>query len=161
MLYNVEVYLNGKKEAFEVSEECSLLDMIRDKAGLEGCKRGCDMGECGACTVLLDGLPVNSCSYLAVQADGKSVMTIEGLGGADGEMHPIQQALYDAGAVQCGYCIPGMVLSAKALLDRDPDPSSEVIRKALSGNLCRCTGYTKIEAGVKLAAERMRSGGVK
>ena len=119
------------------------------------------MGECGACTVLLDGLPVNSCSYLAVQADGKSVTTIEGLGGADGSMHPIQQALYDAGAVQCGYCIPGMVLSAKALLDRNPDPSSESIRKALSGNLCRCTGYTKIEAGVKLAAERMRSGGVK
>lgn len=159
MQYTVEIFLNGEKCSFDVSEECTLLDMIRDKAGLEGCKRGCDMGECGACTVLLDGMPVNSCSYLAVQADGKSVTTIEGLTGKDGAMHHIQQALYDVGAVQCGYCIPGMVLSAKALLSRNPNPASNDIRKALSGNLCRCTGYTKIEAGVKLAAERMKKGG--
>ena len=107
--------------------------------------------------MLLDGQPVNSCSYLSVQADGRSVVTIEGLTKGT-ELHPVQQAFYDAGAVQCGYCIPGMVLSAKALLDKNPAPSSDEIRKALSGNLCRCTGYTKIEEAVKLAAERLGGG---
>ena len=113
--------------------------------------------KCPRIRKLLDGEPVNSCSYLAVQADGRSVVTIEGLTKGS-ELHPVQQAFYDAGAVQCGYCIPGMVLSAKALLDKKPAPSSDEIRKALAGNLCRCTGYTKIEKAVKLAAERMGGG---
>ena len=157
MDYKIEIFLNGESCSFAVSEDETLLDTIRVKAGLEGCKRGCDSGECGACTVLLDGQPVNSCSYLSVQADGRSVVTIEGLTKGT-ELHPVQQAFYDAGAVQCGYCIPGMVLSAKALLDKNPAPSSYEIRKALSGNLCRCTGYTKIEEAVKLAAERLGGG---
>ena len=157
MDYKIEIFLNGESCSFAVSEDETLLDTIRVKAGLEGCKRGCDSGECGACTVLLDGQPVNSCSYLSVQADGRSVVTIEGLTKGT-ELHPVQQAFYDAGAVQCGYCIPGMVLSAKALLDKNPAPSSDEIRKALSGNLCRCTGYTKIEEAVKLAAERLGVG---
>ncbi len=157
MDYKIEIFLNGESCSFAVSEDETLLDTIRVKAGLEGCKRGCDSGECGACTVLLDGQPVNSCSYLSVQADGRSVVTIEGLTKGT-ELHPVQQAFYDAGAVQCGYCIPGMVLSAKALLDKNPAPSSDEIRKALSGNLCRCTGYMKIEEAVKLAAERLGGG---
>ena len=157
MDYKIEIFLNGESCSFAVSEDETLLDTIRVKAGLEGCKRGCDSGECGACTVLLDGQPVNSCSYLSVQADGRSVVTIEGLTKGT-ELHPVQQAFYDAGAVQCGYCIPGMVLSAKALLDKNPAPSSDEIRKALSGNLCRCTGYTKIEEEVKLVAERLGGG---
>ena len=157
MDYKIEIFLNGESCSFAVSEDETLLDTIRVKAGLEGCKRCCDSGECGACTVLLDGQPVNSCSYLSVQADGRSVVTIEGLTKGT-ELHPVQQAFYDAGAVQCGYCIPGMVLSAKALLDKNPAPSSDEIRKALSGNLCRCTGYTKIEEAVKLAAERLGGG---
>ena len=157
MDYKIEIFLNGESCSFAVSEDETLLDTIRVKAGLEGCKRGCDSGECGACTVLLDGQPVNSCSYLSVQADGRSVVTIEGLTKGT-ELHPVQQAFYDAGAVQSGYCIPGMVLSAKALLDKNPAPSSDEIRKALSGNLCRCTGYTKIEEAVKLAAERLGGG---
>lgn len=157
MDYKIEILLNGESCSFTVSEDETLLETIRVKAGLEGCKRGCDSGECGACTVLLDGYPVNSCSYLSIQADGRSVVTIEGLTKGT-ELHPVQQAFYDAGAVQCGYCIPGMVLSAKALLDKNPAPSSDEIRKALSGNLCRCTGYTKIEAAVKLAAERLDGG---
>ena len=157
MDYKIEIFLNGESCSFAVSEDETLLDTIRVKAGLEGCKRGCYSGECGACTVLLDGQPVNSCSYLSVQADGRSVVTIEGLTKGT-ELHPVQQAFYDAGAVQCGYCIPGMVLSAKALLDKNPAPSSDEIRKALSGNLCRCTGYTKIEEAVKLAAERLGGG---
>lgn len=157
MDYKIEIFLNGESCSFAVYEDETLLDTIRVKAGLEGCKRGCDSGECGACTVLLDGQPVNSCSYLSVQADGRSVVTIEGLTKGT-ELHPVQQAFYDAGAVQCGYCIPGMVLSAKALLDKNPAPSSDEIRKALSGNLCRCTGYTKIEEAVKLAAERLGGG---
>lgn len=157
MDYKIEIFLNGESCSFAVSEDETLLDTIRVKAGLEGCKRGCDSGECGACTVLLDGQPVNSCSSLSVQADGRSVVTIEGLTKGT-ELHPVQQAFYDAGSVQCGYCIPGMVLSAKALLDKNPAPSSDEIRKALSGNLCRCTGYTKIEEAVKLAAERLGGG---
>lgn len=154
MNYKIEMLLNGENVSFNVSEDETLLDTIRERAGLEGCKRGCDSGECGACTVLLDGEPVNSCSLLSVQADGRAVTTIEGLS-AGGELHPIQQAFYDAGAVQCGFCIPGMVLSAKALLDKNASPADGEIREALSGNLCRCTGYTKIEKAVKLAAERM------
>lgn len=154
MEYKIEIFLNGEKVSFVVSDKETLLDVIREKAGLTGCKRGCDSGECGACTVLLDGNAINSCSYLAVQADGSSVTTIEGLS-KNGELHPIQQAFYDSGAVQCGYCIPGMVLSAKALLDKNSAPSDSEIRRSISGNLCRCTGYTKMAKAIKLAADRM------
>ena len=154
----ITLQLNGSEKQFSVDEEETLLEVIRNRAGLTGTKRGCDSGECGACTVLLDGRPVNSCCVLAVQADGCQVETIEGLGQKSAP-HPLQEAFRDAGAIQCGFCTPGMVLTAKALLDKNPDPSREEIREALSGNLCRCTGYAKIEEAVLLGAERLKTAG--
>ena len=132
----------------------TLSGVLRNELGLTGTKEGCDDCECGACMVLLDGQPVNSCSFLAVQAQGRSITTVEGL--ADGsELHPLQAAILRAGGVQCGFCTPGMLMSAQALLDRNPSPSSEEIRIGLSGNLCRCTGYAKIiESVAETAAER-------
>lgn len=152
---DVTITLNGARRSFTAAPRESLLHLIREQAHLTGTKCGCDIGECGACTVLLDGRPVNSCCILAEQIDGCTVETIESLGTA-GEPHPIQRAFADAGAIQCGFCTPGMILSAKALLDRNSDPDDEEIRAALSGNLCRCTGYAKIVAAVRLAACRMR-----
>ena len=146
--------LNGKPCQVEVKPHQRLLDMLRDDLRLTGTKEGCGIGECGACTVILNGRAVNSCCVLAEQAHGCTVETIEGIGSA-GHPHPLQQAFVDAGAIQCGFCTPGMILSAKALLDRNPDPSEEDIRLAMSGNLCRCTGYTKIIDAVALAAQRM------
>ena len=128
----------------------SLLQALRGDVGLTGTKEGCDDSECGACMVLVDGRPVNSCSYLALQADGREITTVEGLA-KNGELHPLQQAFLDEGGVQCGFCTPGMLISAEALLTRNPDPSEEEVRLALRGNLCRCTGYQKI-AGAGLAA---------
>lgn len=151
----ITVYLNHEPRAFDVEPRETLLHLIREKARLTGTKCGCDLGECGACTVLLDGRAINSCCVLAEQVDGRRVETIEGIGAA-GAPHPLQQAFMDAGAIQCGFCTPGMILSAKALLDRSPNPSRAEIREALSGNLCRCTGYAKIIEAVELAAERMR-----
>ena len=157
MLYTVRINLNNEWRVFDgVEERETLLDLLRDKAGIKSCKRGCDSGECGACTVLLNGAVVNSCCYLALQADGKAVATLEGLKGDDGGLHPIQQAFIYEGAVQCGFCIPGMILAAKALLDGNPAPSSSQIRAAMSGNICRCTGYAKIEKAVESAAEAIR-----
>lgn len=152
----ITIQLNGTNRQFSVGEEETLLSVIRNQAGLTGTKRGCDSGECGACTVLLDGQPVNSCCVLAVQADGCQVETIEGLGQGT-HPHPLQEAFRDAGAVQCGFCTPGMVLAAKALLDKNPSPSREQIREAMSGNLCRCTGYAKIEEAVLLGAKRLQN----
>ena len=151
----ITIQLNGVRRQFLVGEEETLLEVLRNRAGLTGTKRGCDSGECGACTVILDGRAVNSCCVLAVQADGCQVTTIEGLGERT-HPHPLQEAFRDAGAVQCGFCTPGMVLTAKALLDRNPDPSREEIQEAMSGNLCRCTGYAKIEEAVLLGAKRLR-----
>ena len=134
-----------------------LIDVIRDVIGLTGTKEGCGEGECGACTVIMDGRPVNSCLVLAAQADGAEIVTIEGLM-EDGGMSLIQRNFVDLGAVQCGFCSPGMILTAKALLDENPDPSEEDVREALSGNLCRCTGYDKIVDAVLATAAAMRAG---
>jgi len=143
MKYPVELIVNGEKYEVYVSPRRTLAEMLREDLGLTGVKQGCGEGECGACTVLLDGLPVSSCLILAVEATGTQVTTIEGV--ADGpELHPLQKSFVDEGAVQCGFCTPGMVLNAKALLEENPDPTDHEIRKALSGNLCRCTGYQKI-----------------
>jgi carbon-monoxide dehydrogenase small subunit len=135
----------------------TLLRVLRDDLGRTGTKEGCDDSECGACMVLVDGRPVNSCSYLALQADGRAVTTVEGLAG-DRALHPLQQAFLEGGGIQCGFCTPGMLISAAALLARDPDPSDEAIRDGLAGNLCRCTGYQPIIRAVRTAAAAMRAG---
>jgi len=146
--------LNGKNVKCEADGKTLLVDTIRETFGLTGTKKACGTGDCGACTVLLNGKAIRSCTYLTAMVDGKEVTTIEGIEGPDG-LHPVQQAFIDAGAVQCGYCIPGMVLTSIALLNENPDPTDDEIRLALSGNLCRCTGYVKIIDAVKLAAKRM------
>ena len=135
----------------------TLLRVLRDDLGRTGTKEGCDDSECGACMVLVDGRPVNSCSYLALQAAGRNVTTVEGLAGPGDELHPLQRAFLEGGGIQCGFCTPGMLISAAALLATDPDPSDDAIRDALAGNLCRCTGYQPIVRAVKAAAEEMRS----
>ena len=150
----VTLTLNHERRSFEAEPQETLLHLLREKACLTGVKCGCELGECGACTVICNGRAVNSCCVLAEQADGSDIVTIEGIGTAD-EPHPLQQAFMDAGAIQCGFCTPGMILSAKALLDRVPHPDEEAIREALSGNLCRCTGYSKIIEAVQLAVKYM------
>lgn len=153
----VQLKINGQAFDLEVPPSRTLLEVIREDLGLTGTKEGCGQGECGACTVILDGKTVNSCLVLAGQADGKQITTIEGL--AQGEkLHPVQQAFIDRGGLQCGFCSPGMILSAKVLLDENPDPDEEAIRKALAGNTCRCTGYSKIFESVKAAAMALRGG---
>jgi carbon-monoxide dehydrogenase small subunit len=149
--------VNGSDYEVIVEPHMLLIDVLRDKLGLTGTKYACGAGDCGACTVLIGGKPSFSCLTLAVTAIGKSIVTIEGL--AEGaELHPIQQAFVDAGAIQCGFCTPGMILSAKALLDENPEPSRDEIKSALAGNLCRCTGYVKIVDAVEAAAVTMRTG---
>lgn len=151
----IKIIVNGKPCPLEVSPEELLVDVLRDRLFLTGTKKGCGTGECGACTVLIDGVPVNSCLYLAVKAHQKNVLTIEGLAQPD-RLHPIQQAFIENAAVQCGFCAPGMQLSAKALLDENPDPGEDEIRKGIAGNLCRCTGYVKIIRAIRDAAARLR-----
>ena len=150
----LEFELNGKQTRIEAEPTLRALDLIRDVLGLTGTKEGCGRGECGACTILVDGQPVNSCLLYAAKLQGRSVTTIEGLTTEDGskELHPLQQTFVSEGAMQCGFCTPGMILSAKSLLDRNPDPDREAIEEALSGNLCRCTGYGKIVKAVQRAA---------
>jgi carbon-monoxide dehydrogenase small subunit len=143
----VTLTVNGVAYPIEIEPATTLLYAVRDGVGLTGSKEGCDDSECGACMMLLDGDPVNSCSYLAVQADGREVTTIEGLGGG-GALSPLQSAFLEHGGVQCGFCTPGMLISATALLDGNPQPSEEEVRIALSGNLCRCTGYDGIVKAV-------------
>ena len=152
---SIEINVNSKSYYLDISPEELLIDVIRDRLGLTGTKKGCETGECGACTVLLDGIPVNSCLYLAIKANQKSIVTIEGLGQPD-KLHPIQQAFIANAAVQCGFCAPGMQLSAKALLDENPNPSDNDIRNGTSGNLCRCTGYVKIIKAIKDAAKMLQ-----
>jgi aerobic carbon-monoxide dehydrogenase small subunit len=147
--------VNNKEYTVEIEEDLRLLDLIRNTLTLTGTKEGCGEGECGACTVLMDGEVVNSCLVLAFQAEGKKIETIENLDREDGTLHPIQQAFLEEGAVQCGFCTPGMVLSAKSLLDKNPTPSKDDIRESISGNLCRCTGYNKITEAIEKAAESL------
>lgn len=156
MLINLKV--NEKDYELEVDENQRLIDFLREDLGLSGTKEGCGEGECGACTIIMDGEIVNSCLIMAFQADGSNITTIEGVG-RDGELHPIQKAFVEVGAVQCGYCIPGMVLSSKAMLDKSLDLTREDIREGISGNICRCTGYEKIVDAVEKSIEYMKEEG--
>ncbi len=148
----VQLRVNGDTYEVRVEPWRTLVEAIREDIGLTGTKESCSTGECGACTVLLDGKPVNSCLVLAVEAEGKDIMTIEGLA-ERGELHPLQEAFIRHGAIQCGFCTPGMLLSAKALLDRNPHPTESEVKEAISGNLCRCTGYVKIVEAILAAAQ--------
>lgn len=140
--------INHRKYELDVRPNLTLLDLLREELGLTGTKRGCEIGECGACTVLMNGQAVNSCLVLAPQIDGEEILTVEGL--ADGyKLHPLQESFLDHDAVHCGFCTPGSLMSAKELLDRNPNPSEEEIRMAISGNLCRCTGYQQIVEAIK------------
>lgn len=150
----VSFILNGDPIEVIVKDNMTLLDLLRDKLGLTGTKKGCEQGECGACTVLLDGKPVNSCCTFAVECEGHEILTIEGVA-KDGKLHPIQQQFIEKWAMQCGYCTPGMIMSAKALLDVNPHPTELEIREAIEGNLCRCTGYAKIVEAIQAAAAQM------
>jgi carbon-monoxide dehydrogenase small subunit len=150
----ITLTINGDDHDVAVQPTDFLVDVIRDQVGLTGTKRGCGIGDCGACTVLVDGKPVLSCLTLALSCQGQEIATIEGLA-RNGELHPLQQTFLDAGAVQCGFCTPGMILSAKALLDRIPNPTEDDIKRGLAGNLCRCTGYVKILEAVEQAARHM------
>ncbi|MBI4965817.1 MAG: (2Fe-2S)-binding protein [Desulfomonile tiedjei] len=147
----VQLVVNGETVEAVVEPNRTLLQLLREDLGLTGTKHGCGVGDCGACTVILDGKPVNSCLVLAVQAQGREVLTIEGLA-ENGKLHPIQQAFVDKGGIQCGFCSPGMILAAKALLEDNPKPTELEIRTAISGNLCRCTGYQKIVEAIQDAA---------
>lgn len=153
----ITLNVNGKEHEVAVAPNRTLTQVLREDLGLLGTKEGCGVGDCGACTVVIDGKPVNSCLVLAVQASGSEITTIEGVAGAGG-LHPIQQAFVDFGAIQCGFCTPGMVLSAKSLLESNPEPTEREIREALSGNLCRCTGYQKIVEAVQEASKAMKRG---
>ena len=156
--HSITVTVNGSKEYLTVPSNLTLLQLLREKLALTGTKNGCEAGECGACTVLVDGEPVNSCMMLAVEADGCEVTTVEGLArlyGDEGQLSPVQEAFAEQNAVQCGFCTPGMLISAHALLQRNPHPTEDEIREALVGNLCRCTGYMRIIQAVEVAAERM------
>ena len=152
--HKVNVTVNGELEQVVVPSNMTLMRMLRESVALTGTKNGCSAGECGACTVLLNGEPVNSCMVLAAECDGADVVTVEGLAG-ENRLDPIQEAIIQEGGVQCGFCTPGILISAHALLQRTPDPSDDEIRAALVGNLCRCTGYVRIIESVKEAARRI------
>jgi len=153
MKHAIELRVNGDTYAVLVSSNQTLLEVLREKMGLMGTKRGCDLGACGACTVLIDGEGYLSCITLALDAVGKEITTIEGLS-QEGELHPLQMAFVDNGAIQCGFCTPGMILTAKAILDEEKRPTEETIKKKMAGNLCRCTGYKKIVEAVSSVAEQ-------
>ena len=148
----VTLMVNGSKERLDIPSNMTLLQVLREKLALNGTKNGCEAGECGACTVLLDGEPVNSCMVLAVEADGRAVITVEGLA-PEGDLSPLQQAFVTHNAVQCGFCTPGMLITATALLERNPQPTEAEIRQALVGNLCRCTGYVRIVDAIQAVSE--------
>jgi carbon-monoxide dehydrogenase small subunit len=148
----IELNVNGEIHEVPIEPRTTLLHVLREDLGLTGTKKGCDIGDCGACTVLIDGKPIISCLTLAIEAQGKEILTIEGLS-KNGKLHPLQQAFIDHFAVQCGFCTPGMILSAKALLDKNSSPTEEEVRGAISGNLCRCTGYVKIVEAILAASK--------
>ena len=150
----IKLIINGEKCEYMVEPWRLLSEVIREKAGLTWCKEACGTGECGNCLVILDGYPVKTCLYLAVDADGKDILTIEGVANGE-ELHPIQKAFIDHGAIQCGFCTPGMILAAKSLLDHNPKPTREEIKEALEGVLCRCTGYVQIIEAIVAAGEVM------
>jgi carbon-monoxide dehydrogenase small subunit len=143
--------INGQEHSVLADTRDTLLELLRDRIGLTGAKEGCGNGNCGTCTVIVDGAPVNACLVLALEAPGRDIVTVEGLA-SGGRLHPIQQALVEHGGTQCGFCTPGIVLSAKALLDNNPDPTAQDVRQAIAGNICRCTGYDKIVDAVMAAA---------
>ena len=152
-MHRISLTINGSLEWVDVSANNTLLQLLRDRLAMTGTKNGCNAGECGACTVLLNGEAVNSCMVLAVECDGAEIRTVEGLA-QDGVLDPIQEAIIKHGGVQCGFCTPGILMSARGLLDRNPDPDADEIREALVGNLCRCTGYNRIVEAVQEAAQR-------
>lgn len=156
----IQLKVNGVVHKVLVRSSETLLEVLRTKLGLTGTKRGCDVGDCGACTVLINGKSVSSCLVLAVDAQGKEITTIEGLSEGD-NLHALQKAFIEYGAIQCGYCTPGMIMTAKALLDENPNPTEDEIRQGMAGNLCRCTGYTKIFEAIKAAAKNTQSKGGK
>ena len=153
----IHFILNGHEVSAEIASHKMLLDVLRDTFEMTGTKEGCGQGECGACTVLIDGISVDSCIYPAFEIYGKSVTTIQGLLGEGNTLHPIQESFVENGGIQCGFCSPGMIISAKALLDEYPNPTDDQIRKGISGNLCRCTGYVQIVNSVKKAAEQLKA----
>lgn len=154
MSLEITLTVNGKKHTASLEPSTALVDFLRDTLGYKGVKLCCNTGECGACTILMNGKPVNSCVVLGADAAGGDIVTVEGLA-KDDELHPVQQAFIDTGAVQCGYCTPGFIVSVKALLDRSQHPTAEEIEEAVSGNICRCTGYAKIIDAIELAAQRL------
>ncbi|MGI6319272.1 MAG: (2Fe-2S)-binding protein [Firmicutes bacterium] len=148
MKKKIRLIVNGEEKVLTIDVQQTLLEVLREDLGLTGTKKGCNQGECGACTVLLEGKPVSSCSLLAVKADGKAVTTIEGLA-KGGQLHPIQQAFNEKGAIQCGFCSPGMILVTKSLLEQNPNPTTAEIKEAIAGNICRCTGYVQIIEAIR------------
>jgi carbon-monoxide dehydrogenase small subunit len=154
----ITLTVNGEDYEISVKPNVSLLDVLRDELDFTGTKRGCDTGDCGACTVIMDGKAVNACLVLAMRADGCKIVTIEGMASGN-KLDPIQEAFLEKGAVQCGFCTPGMALSTKALLDENPNPTKEEIKAGIAGNLCRCTGYTKIIEAIQTASQKMSEGG--
>lgn len=153
----IKIRLNGVEREGDVESRLLLIHFIRDVLNQTGTHLGCDTTSCGACTVLLDGRPIKSCTYFAVQADGKSILTVEGLA-RNGQLHPLQEGFREEHGLQCGFCTPGMMMSALALLEKNPNPSEEEIRKGISGNLCRCTGYQNIVKAIQYAAAKMQKG---
>ena len=149
--HRINLNVNGETEQVDVPSNMTLLGLLREKLAFTGTKNGCSAGECGACTVLMDGEPVNSCMVLAAECNGAQIITVEGLA-HDGRLDPVQRAIIDSGGIQCGFCTPGILISARALLDRNPQPNVDEIREALVGNLCRCTGYVRIIEGIQEAA---------
>jgi len=156
MKHDIKLRVNGDVYALQVDSRRTLLEVLREQLGLTGTKEMCNKGDCGGCTVILDGKAVLSCMVLAVEADGKEVLTIEGLAEKGYQLHPLQKAFVDHGAIQCGYCTPGFIMSAKALLDRKIDPTPDEIKAAISNNICRCTGYVQIVEAIEAAAKEMR-----
>ena len=156
MKHDIKLRVNGDVYALQVDSRRTLLEVLREQLGLTGTKEMCNKGDCGGCTVILDGKAVLSCMMLAVEADGKEVLTIEGLAEKGYQLHPLQKAFVDHGAIQCGYCTPGFIMSAKALLDRKIDPTPDEIKAAISNNICRCTGYVQIVEAIESAAKEMR-----